>query len=126
MKEEEKTMTVEEKTLLLEIDSLYKELLRETNGYSYLRNAKELENKIFELYNTFSPDYLSLNDVSMLQHTCGKEVSHVEYHFRETQKSRAAKKRYTEFLESISKANDQIRIDIISLLIKIKEMKDSQ
>lgn len=40
MKVERKTMTDEEKTLLLQIDTLYNELLRENDGYNYCWKAK--------------------------------------------------------------------------------------
>lgn len=124
MKEEKKSMTEEEKTLLHEIDALYNGLLRETSGYSYLRIAKELVDKVFELFNAFNPDYLSEDDISALHHSYNKEVSHVEYHFRESQRKKAAKKRYAEFIDSMRKANDQISRDIFLLLVKIKEMKE--
>lgn len=128
-------MIEEEKAILLEIDKLYTELLQESSvkwngsfmiqpsGFSYRHKADELKKKVFELYNKFKPDYLNGQDLYALAHTCEKEVSYVEYYYNLSIKKNAAKKRHAEFLNSIYKANQQIRVDIFSLLAKIEEIK---
>lgn len=130
-------MTKEEKDLLLEIENLYNELFQESigtwngsymmkpSGYSYSHKAEMLRDKVFELYDKFKPEYLSINDLEAIAHTCDKEVSYVEYHYNNSIKNNAPKKLHTEFLDSISTANQQIRLDIFSLLTKIDEIKKS-
>lgn len=131
-------MTEEEKAILLEIDNLHTELIEEPNGkwngrymqepsgYNYCRNAEKLKDKVFELYNKFEPDYLTQHEIGAIAHTCDKEVSYVEYHYDLSRKNNAAKKRHTEFINSISKANQQIRLDIFSVFAKIEEVKKSE
>lgn len=131
-------MTEEEKALLLEIDKLHTELIEEPNGkwngrymqepsgYTYCRNAEKLKDKVFELYNIFKPDYLTQHEIGAIAHTCDKEVSYVQYHYDLSRKNNAAKKRQTEFIDSIYKANQQIRIDIFSVFAKIEEVKQSE
>lgn len=128
-------MTEEEKIILLEIDNLYSELLKEPNGtwngsfmmkasgYNYSHKALKLRDKIFELYNKHNPDYLTEHDIGAITHTCEKEVSFVKYYYDRSIKNNAAKKRHTEFLDSMYKANQQIYMDIFSVLEKIKEIK---
>ena len=117
------TMTDEEKTLLLQIDTLYNELLRETDGYNYCWKAKDLRDKVFELFNEFNPDYLSQQTIHDLGHTYNKEVSYVDSAYVETRKNKAPKKRHTEFLNSMHTANRQIKIDILSVLMEIEKTK---
>jgi len=128
-------MIEEEKAMLLEIDKLYTELLQESssrwNGsfmtqpsYTIYRyKADELKKKVFELKTKFNPNYLNASDLEALAHTYEKEVSYVEYYYNLSIQKNAAKKRHTEFLDSIYKANQQIRVDIFSLLTKIEEIK---
>lgn len=125
MTEERETMTDEEKTLLLEIDALYNGLLRETNGYNYCWKAKDLTDKVIELFNKFSPNYLSQQTIHELRHTYNKEVSYVDSAYEETRKNKAPKKRHTEFLNSMHAANRQIRIDILSVLMEIEKIKEA-
>lgn len=130
-------MTKDEINLLLEIDKIYSDLVEEPtgkwtgsyvlkpSGYSYTGNANKLKDKIFELYNTFSTDYLDENALHAIAHTCEKEVSYVEYHYDRSIKKNAAKKRHTEFINSIYTANEQIHRDLFSLFAKIEEIKKS-
>jgi hypothetical protein len=128
-------MKDEEKNILLEIDKLYMELLQapsgdwngsymmKPSGYGFTRIAQKLNDKVLELFNEFNPDYLTMHHVDALDHTCHKEVSYVEYHYDLSIKKNAAKKRHTEFIESMYTAIRQIDLDIFSLLLKIKEIK---
>lgn len=123
--------------LLTEIDNLYNQLLEEPFGrwrgsikleacaYNYTRNAVKLKDTIYSLYNEYKPQYLDVSMLSSISHTCEKEVSYVQYHYDESRKSNAAKKRHTEFISSISKANDQIKLDLYAVFTMIKEMKES-
>ncbi|WP_159520753.1 hypothetical protein [Sunxiuqinia indica] len=127
-------MTEEEKKVLLDIGSLYKELLNEPYGkwngrhkeepsaYSYCRNAESLKNQVYELFNTFHPDYLSENQLGDFSHTCDKEVKNVEHIYERAIKRNAAKMRHTEFLQAIHNANKQIKSDLYSVFSKIKEI----
>jgi hypothetical protein len=128
-------MTEEEKTILLEIDNLYSELLNEPSGkwngsymmkpsgHNYRYKAEKLKDKVFELYHKHNPDYLTQHHIGAIAHTCDKEVSYVEYHYDLSIKNNAPKKRHTEFLDSMSKANQQIHRDIFSVFAKINEIK---
>jgi hypothetical protein len=128
-------MTEEEKTILLEIDNLYLELLNEQSGtwngnymmkpsgHNYRYKAEKLKAKVFELYDKHNPDYLTQHHIDAIAHTCDKEVSYVEYHYGLSIKNNAPKKRYTEFIDSMNIANQQIRRDIFSVFFKIKEIK---
>lgn len=128
-------MNEEEKKCLLEIDNIYNELTEEPSGkwngsfllkpsgYNYCRNAERLKEKVFELYNEFKPDYLSEHELGAIAHTCDKEVSFVDYHYNLAIKGNAEKKRNTEFLDSIHKANQQINLDLFPLFTKIEEVK---
>ena len=85
-------MEEEELKLLNEIDQLHKKLLSEPtgtfnfalkqvippNGYTYVRCAISLRDKVVELCNKFKPDYIEGIEIRQLYHTCGKEVSYVE------------------------------------------------
>lgn len=131
-------MTEEEKALLLEIDNLHTELIEEPNGkwigryrqepsgYNYCQNAEKLKDKVFELYNKFEPDYLTAHDIDAIAHTCAKEVLNVDSYYDDSIKKNAAKKRHTEFIDSIYKANQQIGRDIFSVFVKIDEVKKSE
>lgn len=110
---------------MLEIDTLYKELLQETNGYNYCWKVKNLRDKVFELFNKFNPDYLSQQTIHELRHTYNKEVSYVDSAYEEIRKNKAPKKIHTEFLNSMHAANRQIRIDILSVLMEIKKIKEA-
>lgn len=138
MKEEEKTMTVEEKTLLLEIDALYNKLLQEPNprwngrgakpepdGDRYCRNAKLLQAKVIELWNEYKPDYFSDQELRMFQLPFSKEVPNVDSAYEETRKNKAPKKRHTEFLKSMHDANERIRKDLYSLFKEIEKLKEA-
>ena len=138
MTEERKSMTDEEKTLLLEIDSLYKELLRETNpiwngrglrpepsGYTYCRNAKLLQAKVNELWNEYKPDYFSDQELRMFQLPFSKEISNVERAYDLARKPRAAKLRNNEFIKSMHEANERIRKDLYSLFKEIEIIKEA-
>lgn len=126
----------EEKALLLEIDELHSKLLQEPfghwngvhklkpSGYNYSRNAKLMLEKILMLVSKFNPNYITSHDISAYSHTCDKEVSYVDYHDKEASKKNAAKKRNTEFIDSIHEANRQINLDLFSLFLKIKEIKN--
>ncbi len=129
-------MEEKEKAKLLEIGELYDKLKNEPkgiwngtykiepNGNTYKSNAEKLLNEVITLYNDFKPDYLPEQNLDALSHTCSKEVDYVVNDYNESIKPRAAKKRYTEFLNSISKANNQIKLDIYSLLKKVEEVKN--
>lgn len=128
-------MNEEEKKLLFEIDNIHTELTEEPSGkwtgrymqepcgYNYCRNAERLKEKVFKLHTEFKPDYLSEITLEEIVHTFNKEVSFVDYHYKLAIKKNAAKKRNTEFLDSIYKANQQINLDLFSLFAKIKEVK---
>lgn len=130
-------MIEKEQNTLLEIDNIHTELNEEStgkwtgtymqkpSGYNYCQNAERLRNKVFELYNNFKPDYMTENMLDAIAHTCSKEVSHVEYNYKLSIKRNAAKKRNTEFLDSIDKANKQIYLDLFSLFKQIEEVKKS-
>ncbi|MDB4334959.1 hypothetical protein OAA06_01230 [bacterium] len=127
-------MTREEKIVLLEIDSLYKKMLQEPdekrignymqkpNGYNYTSNARKMKTKIFELYGTYKPDYLTETSIGALEHTFNKEILHVEDYYSKSIKNNSPIKRKAEFLDSLSKANTQIKIDIDSVFAKINEV----
>lgn len=131
-------MTEEEKALLLEIDNLHIELIEEPNGklngmyrqepsgYNYCQNAKKLKDKVFELYDKFEPDYLAKLEIDAIDHTYDKEVSYVDSNYNRSRKMNATKKQHTEFINSIHKANQQIRLDIYSVFAKIEEVKKSE
>ena len=130
-------MDEEEKKMLKEIDDLHSKLLNEPyghfngvytmkpSGYSYSMYANQMLEKIFQLKSKFDPDYLTEECISAYAHTCDKEVSHVEYHYKNASKKNAAQKRQTEFINSIHKANQQIGLDLFSLFHKISEVKDN-
>ena len=131
-------MTDEEKALLLEIDNLHTELIeeptrkwngrymQEPSGNNYCHNAERLMEKIFELYNKFEPYYLTEHEIDAIAHTCDKEVSYVKYNYDLSIKNNAAKKRHTEFIDSIFTANLHIGRDIFSVFAKIEEVKKSE
>lgn len=128
-------MEVEEKKLLLEVDSLHSELLNESmgrwngryieepSGYNYRRNVNALLEKVYELRTKFNPEYLSEHSVGAFSHTCNKEVSFVEYHYEKAIKKNAAQIRKRELIAAIDKANRQIKSDLFSLFLKITEIK---
>lgn len=126
-------MEEEEIKLLKKIEELHSKLRQEPygqwtgsftlppSGYGYSNNAKQLYEKACELKSEFNPEYLTDSDIAAFAHTLGKEVSHVEYHYDEAMKGKAAKKRHDEFIGSINKANSQIELDLFSLFKQISD-----
>lgn len=53
---------------------------------------------------------------SGLSHTAGKEVGYIKYHQDLMHKKNAAKVRRTEYYNSISKAVDQVYMDIFNIM----------
>ena len=133
-------MEEEELKLLNEIDQLHKKLLSEPtgtfnfalkqvippNGYTYVRCAISLRDKVVELCNKFKPDYIEGIEIRQLYHTCGKEVSYVELQQGKVSKPRASQKSKNELIDKMEKASKQIEIDVYSLFKKIDELKETK
>lgn len=129
-------MTDEEKELLIDIDELYTQLHQSTSGnwigtylmppsgYKFTHITNKINEKVLELYDEFHPEYLKMHNVDKLDHTCNKEVHFVEHHYDLSIKKNAAKKRHTEFIDSMHKPVRQIELDIFTLLQKIKEIRE--
>ena len=60
-------------------------------------------------------EYYSLT-YPALYHTLNKEVGYVDFAYKKTIKKNAAKLRYTEYRRELSRAIDQIHLDIYDLL----------
>lgn len=132
-------MEEKEKKILMEINSLHEKLLNEPygdnvrgahgmlppNAHSYAKYAKDIRDKVFELYNTFHPEYISFNDIQDLDDTCNKEVQHVIIKGNEARKRNAARIRQDEFISEMEYATNQIEIAISSVFYQIKQLKEN-
>lgn len=132
-------MEEKEKKILMEINSLHEKLLNEPygdnvrgahgmlppNAYSYAKYAKDIRNKVFELYAEFHPEYLSFKDFEDLDYTCDKEVQHVIIKGNEARKRNAAKIRQDEFISEMENATKKIEIDISSVFHQIRLLKEN-
>ncbi|MBW9204043.1 hypothetical protein EVD33_14145 [Bacteroidales bacterium SW292] len=92
-------------------------------GFCYHSYAQELLNKVFELYNTYHPEYLILSEIGDFMHTMDKEVAFVEYAYQESIKPRSSQKMKNEVCNAIIKANKQIKLDLFRLFPKMKELQ---
>ena len=133
-------MEEKEKKILMEINSLHEKLLNEPygdnvrgahgmlppNAYSYAKYAKDIRDKVFELYAEFHPEYLSSKDVQDLDYTCNKEVQHVIIKGNEARKRNAAQIRQDELIREMENATNQIEIDISSVFYQIKLLIDNR
>lgn len=131
-------MEEKEKQLLKEIDELHDKLASEPygtifpnggvlppSGYSYQNNAETLSKKVLKLYNDYHPEYINEHAIDSLIHTCDKEVNYVVSKSREANKSNAAQKRKTELTSEMNKATSQIELDVFSLFLKIRQLKEN-
>lgn len=121
---------IEEETLLREIENLYDKLKQNKNGtyigsckigepgFCYKLYADELLKKVRKLYFSFHPDYLDESDIADFMHTIDKEVCYVDSLYQEVIKPNATKKKKAELDKAINKANNQIKLDLHSLLNK--------
>lgn len=128
-------MDAKETTLLKEIRTIYDKLEQNVYGeyrgsikigepgFCYDIHAKELSNKVLELYNTFQPEYLSLSEIGDFMHTMDKEVAFVVYDYQESIKPRVSQKKKNEVCKAINKANEQIKLDLFRLFRKIDELQ---
>lgn len=128
-----------EKKMLMEINSLYKKLLNEPYGnnvrgahgmlppsaHSYAKYAKDIRDKVFELYVEFHPEYLSTKELQDLDYTCDKEVQHVIIRGNEARKRNAARIRQDEFISEMENATNQIEMDISSIFHQIRLLKEN-
>lgn len=133
-------MEEKEKKILMEINSLHEKLLNEPYGdnvrgahgmlppsaHSYAKYAKDIRDKVFELYAEFHPEYLSSKDVQDLDYTYDKEVQHVIIKGNEARKRNAPKIRQDEFIREMENATNQIEIDISSVFYQIKLLTDNR
>lgn len=133
-------MKEKEKKILMEINSLHEKLLNEPYGdnvrgahgmlppsaHSYAKYAKDIRDKVFELYAEFHPEYLSTKELQDLDYTCDKEVQHVIIKGNEARKRNAAQIRQNEFISEMENATKQIEIDISSVFFQIKLLTDNQ
>lgn len=128
-------MDAKEKALLKEIRVIYDKLEQNANGeyrgtikigepgFCYENHAKELSNKVLELYNTFRPEYLNLSEIGDFMHTMDKEVAFVVYDYQEFIKSGVSRKKRNEVCNAINKANKQIKLDLFRLFREIDELQ---
>lgn len=133
-------MEEKEKKILMEINSLHEKLLNEPygdnvrgahgmlppNAHSYAKYAKDIRDKVFELYAEFHPEYLSSKDVQDLDYTCDKEVQHVIIKGDEARKRNAPQIRQDELIREMENATNQIEIDISSVFYQIKLLIDNR
>lgn len=133
-------MKEKEKKILMEINSLHEKLLNEPYGnnvrgahgmlppsaHSYAKYAKDIRDKVFELYAEFHPEYLSTKELQDLDYTCDKEVQHVIIKGNEARKRNAAQIRQNEFISEMENATKQIEIDISSVFFQIKLLTDNK
>ena len=133
-------MKEKEKKILMEINSLHEKLLNEPYGnnvrgahgmlppsaHSYAKYAKDIRDKVFELYAEFHPEYLSTKELQDLDYTCDKEVQHVIIKGDEAHKRNAAQIRQNEFISEMENATKQIEIDISSVFFQIKLLTDNK
>lgn len=133
-------MKEKEKKILMEINSLHEKLLNEPYGnnvrgahgmlppsaHSYAKYAKDIRDKVFELYAEFHPEYLSTKELQDLDYTCDKEVQHVIIKGNEARKRNAAQIRQNEFISEMENATKQIEIDISSVFFQIKRLTDNK
>ena len=124
----------------MEINSLHEKLLNEPYGnnvrgahgmlppsaHSYAKYAKDIRDKVFELYAEFHPEYLSTKELQDLDYTCDKEVQHVIIKGNEARKRNAAQIRQNEFISEMENATKQIEIDISSVFFQIKLLTDNK
>lgn len=132
-------MKEKEKKILMEINSLHEKLLNEPYGdnvrgahgmlppsaHSYAKYAKDIRNKVLELYAEFHPEYLSSKEVKDLDYTCDKEVQHVIIKGNEARKRNAAQIRQDEFISEMENVTNQIEIDISSVFYQIRLLKEN-
>lgn len=128
-------MELQEQSLLEEIKDLYHKL--EDNvygvymgitkigepGFGYEGHVNELFKKVHKLYIDFHPDYLSEFDVKALMHTIDKEVKDVEYYYQTALKPKASRKQKEKVCAAIHKANEHIKLDLLSLFAKIDDLQ---
>ena len=133
-------MKEKEKKILMEINSLHEKLLNEPYGnnvrgahgmlppsaHSYAKYAKDIRDKVFELYAEFHPEYLSTKELQDLDYTCDKEVQHVIIKGNEARKRNAAQIRQNEFISEMENATKQIEMDISSVFFQIKLLTDNK
>lgn len=133
-------MKEKEKKILMEINSLHEKLLNEPYGnnvrgahgmlppsaHSYAKYAKDIRDKVFELYAEFHPEYLSTKELQDLDYTCDKEVQHVIIKGNEARKRNAVQIRQNEFISEMENATKQIEIDISSVFFQIKLLTDNK
>ena len=114
-----------EKKILLEIDNLISKLEKMSKGeillpsgyihqpdeYAYKQLVKSILEKIDELERDFTPNYTG-NAIKTLSQTLFKEVYYLE---------KCSKKELSVKMNRVTK---QIKIDINSIIIKIKEIKE--
>lgn len=106
---------MEEKELLIQIDSIFNELLKVGIGngssYSYGIEVKKLSDKVFELYNEVRPKYLTANDLERIASTC-QEAS-----------ARVPGSKPNELMKKTRQYNSQIQRDIFGVFQAIQELK---
>ena len=119
-------MNEEEKRLLLVIDNLQTQLLEEgnnCNGYAYRRIAHLLFDKVLELFNKFSPNYLTISNIERLGQTVSEEGERIVAKYEEVRKPNSSQVRKIELMSKINSANSTISMDIFSVFQKINEIK---
>jgi len=106
---------MEEKELLIQIDSIFNELLKVSVGngssYSYGNEVKRFSVKVFELYNVIKPEYLTEDDLDRMASTC-QEAS-----------ARVPDSNPNELMKKARRYNSQIQRDIFGVFQAIQKLK---